>query len=109
MQKIDARGKICPLPLFYTKRKIEEMQIGDEIEVIADDPTVKDTIPRWSKEHGHEVLSIEDKGNIVRIVVRKKEDKKEPEKKYKKESKRASEDMFEQSQYGRVQIGGENK
>ncbi len=61
MQKIDARGRICPLPLFYTKRKIEEMQTGEELEVIADDPTAKETIPRWSKEHGHEVLSLEEK------------------------------------------------
>lgn len=77
MQKIDARGKICPIPLFYTKRKIEEMNIGDMVEIIADDPTVKDTIPRWSKEHGHEVLSlVEEKDSIIRIVVRKKEDKK---------------------------------
>lgn len=33
--------------------------------------------------------------------------KKEPKKEPQKECKRASEDMFEQSQYDRVQIGGE--
>ncbi len=70
MEKIDARGRICPLPLFYTKRKIGEMEIGDELEVTADDPTVKDTIPRWSKIHGHQVLSVED-NDIIRIVIRK--------------------------------------
>ncbi len=36
MQKIDARGRICPLLLFYTKRKIEGMQSGEELEVIAE-------------------------------------------------------------------------
>lgn len=71
MQKIDARGRTCPLPLFYTKRKIEEMQTGEELEVVADDPTAKETIPRWSKEHGHEILAIEDQENYFRIVVRK--------------------------------------
>jgi len=35
--------------------------------------------------------------------------KKEPKKKPQKECKRVSEDMFEQSQYDRVQIGGEKK
>lgn len=73
MQKIDTRGKICPLPLFYTKQKIEKMKIGDEIEIIADDPTVKETIPKWGMLHGHEILSTEDIGyNHFRIVVRKK-------------------------------------
>lgn len=77
MKKIDVRGRICPIPLFYTKRKIDEMQIGEEIEVIADDPTVKGTIPKWSRDHGHEIVSIEDiEDNQFRIVVRKKEDKK---------------------------------
>lgn len=76
MKKLDAIGKVCPIPLFYTKRKIEEMQIGEEIEVIADDPTVKETIPKWSRDHGHEIVSIEDiEDNQFRIVVRKKEDK----------------------------------
>jgi len=72
MPKIDARGRICPLPLFYTKRKIEEMKAGEELEVIADDPTAKETIPRWSREHGHEVLSLEEQGNCFRVVVRKR-------------------------------------
>jgi outer membrane biosynthesis protein TonB len=38
-----------------------------------------------------------------------KEPKKESKKKPQKELKRASDDMFEQSQYDRVQIGGEQK
>ncbi len=76
MEKIETRGRICPLPLFYTKRKIEGMQVGDIIEVIADDPTVKDTIPKWCRDHGHEVLSLIQEKNIIRISIRKTEDKK---------------------------------
>ena len=72
MQKIDAIGRICPLPLFYTKRKIEEMKAGEELKVIVDDPTAKETIPRWSREHGHEVLTIEEQGNCFKVVVRKR-------------------------------------
>jgi TusA-related sulfurtransferase len=78
MQKIDARGRVCPLPLFYVKHKIEKMQIGDEVEIIVDDPTAKDTIPKWSVQHGHEIVAIEDIGdNQFRIVVMKKENKKD--------------------------------
>ena len=40
---------------------------------------------------------------------KKKEPKKKPKKKPQKELKRASEDMFEPSQYDRIQIGGEKK
>lgn len=76
MHKIDARGRICPLPLFYIKHKIEDIEIGDEVEIIADDPTVKETIPKWSRDHGHEIVSIDVEEKCFRIVVRKKEDKK---------------------------------
>lgn len=77
MEKIDERGKICPLPLFHTKRKIESMKTGEEIEIIADDSTAKETIPKWSKQHGHHIVSIEEKEDYFRIVVRKGELKKE--------------------------------
>ena len=76
MQKIDERGKICPFPLFHTKRKLESMKPGEDVEIIIDDPTAKETIPRWSKEHGHEIVSIYDVENHFRIVVRKGDNKK---------------------------------
>lgn len=72
MEKLDVRGKVCPLPLFYAKRKISEMKPGEELEVITDDQTAKETIPKWSKIHDQEVVSIEDKDDYVRIIVRKR-------------------------------------
>ncbi|HEY9205917.1 MAG TPA: sulfurtransferase TusA family protein [Candidatus Methanoperedens sp.] len=72
MEKLDVRGKICPLPLFYAKRKISEMKPGEELEVITDDPTAKETIPKWSKIHDQEVVSIEDEKNFIRIRIRKR-------------------------------------
>ena len=71
MEKLDVRGKVCPLPLFYAKRKISEMKPGEEIEVIADDLTAKETIPKWSKLHAHEVISIKDEGDFFRIIIRR--------------------------------------
>ncbi len=71
MQKLDVRGRVCPLPLFYVKRKISEMKLDEELEVVADDATAKETIPKWSRLHGQEVVSIEDKDTFFRIIVRK--------------------------------------
>ena len=76
MEKIDERGKVCPIPLFHTKRKICSMRSWEEVEVMVDDPTAKETIPRWSKEHGHDVVSIEDNEDHIRIVVRKGDNRK---------------------------------
>jgi tRNA 2-thiouridine synthesizing protein A len=71
MEKIDERGKVGPIPLFHTKRKIESMKSGEEVEIIANDPSEKKTIPRWSNEHGHDIVSIADHGDHFRIVIRK--------------------------------------
>ncbi len=72
MEKLDVRGKVCPLPLFYAKRKISGMEPGEDLEVITDDQTAKETIPKWSKIHDQEVVSIEDEGDFIRIRIRKR-------------------------------------
>jgi len=71
MEKLDVRGKVCPLPLFYAKKKISELEPGDELEVMADDLTAKETIQKWSRLHHHEVVRIEDEGDFFRIIVKK--------------------------------------
>jgi TusA-related sulfurtransferase len=71
MHKLDARGRVCPLPLFYTKKEIEKLKSGDELEVLTDDAVAKNTIPKWSKEHGHEVVKVEESGSDLRVVIRK--------------------------------------
>jgi TusA-related sulfurtransferase len=71
MHKLDARGRVCPLPLFYTKKEIEKLKSGDELEVLTDDAVAKNTIPKWSKEHGHEVVKVEESGKELKVVIRK--------------------------------------
>lgn len=72
MRKLDARGRICPLPLFYTKKTMEEMNSGEELEVIANDSTAKQTIPEWAGMHDHKIIEMEDQGDYFKIVLRKK-------------------------------------
>ncbi len=71
MYKLDARGRVCPLPLFYTKKEIEKLRSGDELQVLTDDAVAKNTIPEWSREHGHEVVKVEESGSELRLVIRK--------------------------------------
>jgi len=73
MEKLDVRGKICPFPLFYAKQKITEMKSGEELEIIADDSTAKETIQKWSKLHNQEILKIEDEKSYFRIILKKRE------------------------------------
>jgi tRNA 2-thiouridine synthesizing protein A len=71
MHKIDARGRVCPLPLFYTKKEIDRLKSGDELEVLTDDDIAKNAIPEWTRDHGHEVVAIEEMGSEYRVIIRK--------------------------------------
>lgn len=71
MEKLDARGRLCPIPLFHTKRKLEELSAGDVLEVIADDQTARETIPQWCRMHDHTIVSLEDAGDHFIITIQK--------------------------------------
>ncbi len=73
MEKLDVRGKICPFPLFFAKQKIMEMKPGEELEIIADDSTAKETIQKWSRLHHQEILKIEDEKSYFRIILKKRQ------------------------------------
>ena len=44
-KKIDIRGKVCPMTFVYTKLTLEELNIGDTLEVILDYPPAVENIP----------------------------------------------------------------
>ncbi len=71
MHKLDARGRVCPLPLFYTKKEIGKLKSGEELEVLTDDAIAKNTIPQWSREHGYEIVKVEESGSDFRVVIKK--------------------------------------
>jgi tRNA 2-thiouridine synthesizing protein A len=44
---LDALGKKCPIPIIMLADKIREIQVGQTIEVLADDPAAKTDLPAW--------------------------------------------------------------
>jgi TusA-related sulfurtransferase len=71
MKKLDTRGRLCPIPLFHTKRKLEELSPGDVLEVTVDDMTARETIPQWCQMHDHTILSSKEEGDDFIITIRK--------------------------------------
>jgi TusA-related sulfurtransferase len=59
IHKLDVRGEICPYPQTITKKKLSELQVGDQLEVLLDYPLSLETIPRWAEYAGHKVIQIE--------------------------------------------------
>ncbi len=57
-QNIDLRGVSCPLNYVKTKLKLEEMGVGQVLEVLLDDGEPILSVPRSVKEDGHKILEI---------------------------------------------------
>jgi tRNA 2-thiouridine synthesizing protein A len=44
---LDALGKKCPIPIIMLADRIRDVQIGQYIAVLADDPAAKTDLPAW--------------------------------------------------------------
>jgi len=72
-ESLDCIGLFCPEPLFQTREAIDELEVGQVLEVLADDPAAEEDLTRFAKRAGHDVLSVEDRGDHKRFLIRKGE------------------------------------
>jgi TusA-related sulfurtransferase len=73
---LDARGLMCPAPVIALARRITEAEIGDVVEVWADDPAARHDIPAWCRMTRQELIEAGDlsgdTGPGHRFVVRRR-------------------------------------
>ena len=70
-KKIDCLGLFCPEPVFKTRMQLDEMEIGETLEVIADDPAAKSDIENLAKNLGQEIVESVQEGDVTRIIIKK--------------------------------------
>ena len=68
---MDVKGKMCPMPVAFTKRKLESMASGQLLEVVGEGELEFGNIQRWVKNNGHEVVEASMSGAEFRILVKK--------------------------------------
>jgi TusA-related sulfurtransferase len=68
---LDCLGLYCPEPVFKTRMELDEMKVGEVLEVMADDPAAEADIRSLVKHLEQEILSISKEGNAVRILIKK--------------------------------------
>jgi tRNA 2-thiouridine synthesizing protein A len=65
---IDCRGKRCPLPVIALAKALPEVEIGDIVRILADDPAAANDIPAWCRMKGQELVASSDEEFDVRRV-----------------------------------------
>lgn len=68
---VDCIGLYCPMPIVNTTRQIKQMQVGQVLEVVADDAGIKHDMPNWAKMTGNEFLGIEEEKGHYHVFVKK--------------------------------------
>ena len=70
-EKLDVKGKMCPMPVAFTKRKLESMVSGQLLEVVGEGELEFDNVQRWARNNGHEVVEASKSGAEFRVLIRK--------------------------------------
>jgi tRNA 2-thiouridine synthesizing protein A len=71
VEKLDVKGKMCPMPVAFTKRKLGEMAVGQLLEVTGEGELEFDNVQRWVKSNGHEVVEASRSGSEFKLLIRK--------------------------------------
>ena len=70
--KLDLQGVLCPINFVKTKLKLEEMDVGQVLEVILDDGEPMRNVPRSVKAEGHRIIGVEKLADSTyKILIRK--------------------------------------
>ncbi len=67
----DVTGTYCPVPISECAGQIREMEIGQILELIADDPGVVEDIPAWCRSTGQEFLGMYEEDGEYHLFVKK--------------------------------------
>jgi TusA-related sulfurtransferase len=68
-KKLDIRGEVCPYTLVKSKLAIEDIEVGQVLEILLDYPEAVDNIPKAMLNYGHSVLKVE-KINTKEWIIR---------------------------------------
>ena len=68
---LDCVGLYCPEPVFKTRLELDEMKVGETLEVLADDPAAESDIRSLVKNLSQELVGVVRKGDQVQIMIKK--------------------------------------
>jgi len=72
-KKINIKGEICPYTLVKSKLAIEDIEVGEVLEILLDYPEAIRSIPKAMENYGHKVLKVEQINNTDWVIQVRKE------------------------------------
>jgi TusA-related sulfurtransferase len=72
-KRINIKGDVCPYTLVKSKLAIEDLEVGQVLEILLDYPEAAESIPKAMFNYGHSVLRVEKINSTDWIIQIKKE------------------------------------
>ena len=69
-RRLDARGLLCPEPVFRVRSEIRNMRSGELLEVLADDPLAELDLRVFCERFGHQLSESEPFQDARRFLIR---------------------------------------
>ena len=68
---LDCLGLYCPEPVFRVRLELDNMKIGEVVEVLADDPAAEEDIQSLVKRLEQQMISVSKKGNEIHFLIKR--------------------------------------
>ena len=68
---LDCVGLYCPEPVFRTRLELDKLEVGEVLEMLADDPAAEEDIKSLVKHTGYELLHFSKEGDVLRFLIRR--------------------------------------
>ena len=70
-KNLDCVGLYCPEPVFRTRQELDQLEVGEVLEVVADDPASEEDIPRLVKNLGQQLVEVRNENDEFHFVIKK--------------------------------------
>jgi tRNA 2-thiouridine synthesizing protein A len=71
-RKLDCLGLFCPEPVYRTRLELDKIDVGQTLEVWADDPAAEQDVPSLVRRLGHEILEARNERGRLYFLIRKR-------------------------------------
>jgi len=70
-RELDCVGLYCPEPVFRTRQELDKLDVGEVLEVVADDPAAEEDIPRLVKRLEQQLVEMRKEKDQFHFVIKK--------------------------------------
>jgi len=68
---LDIKGLQCPMPLYWAKGQVDELNPGELLEVLATDPATLSNFQAFCRQTGNRLIEATETDGVFRLLIEK--------------------------------------